>query len=346
MKKLLVPAFGGLLGLISSAGAQVVVEGNYSTPAMDRWMYPFNFSAGAETSASVFAALEQVGFDDRDAQFLLGWTTSTQVTPGRPLRGYRLESARVRVYFATGDRWVYDPTFDGVRTSYPVTDPEGLPDIDDGKPVELFPVGYRGGWSLANFQEASPFVNGSPFPPTEGVRNAFAATVDVTGAASDVSRQVEFRFDATPLSVGQVPSVMPGMVVPEGSEMIFDLDVSSAATQAYFGRAFASGRLQLMISTLSPAAGGPGGGTGDATYPAFLTKENALAQPLNAQPKLEFVVKLVDPGDYNADGGVDGDDIIAFFGDWDAGNEAADFNYDGGVDGDDIIGFFAEWDNG
>ncbi|MFZ4576377.1 MAG: GC-type dockerin domain-anchored protein [Phycisphaerales bacterium] len=52
------------------------------------------------------------------------------------------------------------------------------------------------------------------------------------------------------------------------------------------------------------------------------------------------------PADHNGDGGVDGDDVIAFFADWDAGVIAADFNGDGGVDGDDVIEFFARWDAG
>jgi hypothetical protein len=52
------------------------------------------------------------------------------------------------------------------------------------------------------------------------------------------------------------------------------------------------------------------------------------------------------PADYNQDDGVDSDDVIAFFGDWDAGNSLADFNADGGVDADDVIAFFARWDAG
>jgi hypothetical protein len=52
------------------------------------------------------------------------------------------------------------------------------------------------------------------------------------------------------------------------------------------------------------------------------------------------------PADYNADGGVDGDDVILFFADWDNGLAAADFNRDGGVDGDDVIQFFSRWDTG
>lgn len=52
------------------------------------------------------------------------------------------------------------------------------------------------------------------------------------------------------------------------------------------------------------------------------------------------------PADYNADGGVDADDTIAFFADWDAGRSDADFNGDLGVDADDVIAYFARWDAG
>ncbi|MFZ4574723.1 MAG: GC-type dockerin domain-anchored protein, partial [Phycisphaerales bacterium] len=51
-------------------------------------------------------------------------------------------------------------------------------------------------------------------------------------------------------------------------------------------------------------------------------------------------------GDFNNDGGVDGDDVIAFFNAWDAGTITADVNQDGAVDGDDVITFFNAWDSG
>lgn len=51
-------------------------------------------------------------------------------------------------------------------------------------------------------------------------------------------------------------------------------------------------------------------------------------------------------GDFNQDFSVDGDDVIDFFGPWDAGEIEADWNHDGAVDGDDVIGFFAKWDSG
>jgi hypothetical protein len=49
--------------------------------------------------------------------------------------------------------------------------------------------------------------------------------------------------------------------------------------------------------------------------------------------------------DFNNDGGIDGDDVIAFFAAWDASGECADVDGSGGVDGDDVIAFFGLWDN-
>ena len=50
--------------------------------------------------------------------------------------------------------------------------------------------------------------------------------------------------------------------------------------------------------------------------------------------------------DFNCDGGVDGDDVIAFFAEWDENLIGADVTDDGLVDGDDVIAFFARWDAG
>ena len=48
--------------------------------------------------------------------------------------------------------------------------------------------------------------------------------------------------------------------------------------------------------------------------------------------------------DFNNDGGIDGDDVIAFFAEWDASLPCADVEGSGGVDGDDVIAFFGSWD--
>ncbi len=50
------------------------------------------------------------------------------------------------------------------------------------------------------------------------------------------------------------------------------------------------------------------------------------------------------PADYDGSGGIDGDDIAAFFTDWQQGE--ADVDRSGGTDGDDITFFFAVWQAG
>ena len=52
------------------------------------------------------------------------------------------------------------------------------------------------------------------------------------------------------------------------------------------------------------------------------------------------------PADYNQDGGVDGQDVDAFFADWENGEMLADVNQDGGIDGQDVQYFFEVWEAG
>ena len=51
-------------------------------------------------------------------------------------------------------------------------------------------------------------------------------------------------------------------------------------------------------------------------------------------------------GDFNVDGGTDGQDIEAFLIAWEASDAAADLNCDGGIDGQDIEAFFTCWEAG
>lgn len=50
--------------------------------------------------------------------------------------------------------------------------------------------------------------------------------------------------------------------------------------------------------------------------------------------------------DFNGDGGIDGEDIMAFIAAWQAGMMYADLNDDGAVDGADIGDFFFRWEEG
>jgi len=50
--------------------------------------------------------------------------------------------------------------------------------------------------------------------------------------------------------------------------------------------------------------------------------------------------------DYNQDGGVTGDDVAAFFAEFEGGGNCADVNQDGGITGDDVAAFFDAYEAG
>ena len=73
----------------------------------------------------------------------------------------------------------------------------------------------------------------------------------------------------------------------------------------------------------------------------------SLPEPQDLAFTLEGeVIDSVCPADFNLDGGVDGDDVTAFFIAWEAGELSADVNFDGGTDGSDITAFFTVWEAG
>jgi cytochrome c peroxidase len=84
----------------------------------------------------------------------------------------------------------------------------------------------------------------------------------------------------------------------------------------------------------------------------FIVDSNAVGgQSLSQVVRIPFFCgsygcPSVCPADFLTDGSVDGDDVIAFFADWDSGVPSADVNEDGSTDGDDVIYFFSRWDTG
>jgi hypothetical protein len=107
---------------------------------------------------------------------------------------------------------------------------------------------------------------------------------------------------------------------------------------------------------------GPAGASAALTSPtsastATLTITNAAAtdsgeytavftNTCGSLTTLPATVTVHCPADVNADGLVDGDDVILFFRDWDATSPDADYNADARVDILDVIAFFADWDEG
>jgi probable HAF family extracellular repeat protein len=72
----------------------------------------------------------------------------------------------------------------------------------------------------------------------------------------------------------------------------------------------------------------------------------STTNPCGVTTTVPVFVGVTCAADWNGDGGVDGDDVILFFQQWDENSSDADFTRDGSVDGDDVIGFFGRWDLG
>lgn len=339
--------------LSGTAATAQTFDVTYAAPTIDRWWYPFNSQPGSEASAPCFGAILQTGFDDRDGQFVLAFDTGSQVIPGNDPSSYLIDRLRLTVYVSVNFQFNYDPTWDSVTTLYADGDPEQTPDLDEGKPVELFAAGYRNGVTALTLQENTPHSNLPPFPPMSGVRSVYPTILDAQGQPTiDISQQVRERFETTPMAIGmdiRETGLAPGANVPEGTPFTFDIDMNQPGAREYLQNALAQGRIVLVVTSLAPATGGPSGGTGSPRYPAFYTKENALSQLLGYRATLELGFGAGCPAcaaDYDTNGGVDGGDLAAFVADFETGAACADVDNNGGIDGGDLGAFFIAFEAG
>ncbi|MFG0327338.1 MAG: GC-type dockerin domain-anchored protein [Phycisphaerales bacterium JB037] len=316
-----------------------------SLPASeDRWNYPFNGTPGTRFLASTFGATLIEGFDDHDAQFIVGFDTSSLVPTGQGAMRYHIVSARLTLTVFEDQTFRYDPTLDSYRTWLDPSDPEYAPDADpDARPVVVYGTGYRGvnpadgeAWSVSTWFETAPFGGTPVIEPAQGSRYAFVATVDANGQVVDVSNRLKERFDAVPLGVGEIPGVTPGDLVPADSKVVFDLSACAPGGAWFLREGLDAGVVRLSVGSLQSASGGPGGPTGAAIYPFFYTTENPLAPLVGGTPTLELVVRVgpvadltgsSDPNDPSygiPDGDADGEDFFFFLDAFTQGSAVAD----------------------
>lgn len=302
-------------------------------------MYPFNATPGTRPVISVFGS-EPGGtdFDSRDAQFLIGFATTTRVTAGLGASSYAVLSARLTFDFANDLVVSYDPTSDPWQTFLAPSDPDWQPDADAGQPIELFGCGFRNGWTALTFAENSPFGSGSVLMPS--VRNAFAMSFDASGQPIDISNNPRAGFQARPFAVGQIAALQPGELIPLGAQMTFDLDVAHPPFQQYLRESLNQGRLMLVASSLTFVVQQGG------SFPAFFAKENPLvAAGLARAARLDLQVRIgsaCQPGDLNCDGAVNGSDLTAMLSNW-GGAGSTDINGDGATDGLDLTVLLGAW---
>jgi hypothetical protein len=249
--------------------------------AFDRWMYPFNATPGVRATGLTFGAFGDPTFDQRDAQVLLGFDTSG--IGGVPV-GYAITGAKLTLTTAADNSFQYDPTYDAH-----ITYDAGV-DTDTGRPIEIYGVGLRGGFTGLTLDDASADPTlfkeqtsfSAPGPPSSGVRRAFASDYD-GGIARDVSNNVLGAFDPNPWAVGQITGLTPGGNVPINTAITFDLDLANPDVVAYLVDGVNDGELFLAASSLHPAAQG-----GPPTYPVFYLDAGGVSLGDTATLELEL----------------------------------------------------------
>jgi len=315
---------------------------DFPAPALDRWMYPFNPSPGTRIALSTFGSTPGAPeFDSRDGQLIVGFDTASQLPTGL---GGALTVTRCVLELEVSNNLVftYDPTPDPWQAFVATSDPAFQADADAGQPVECFAVGFRNGFTARTFAENSPYAPAGTSGLLPGVRNAFAAGFDAQGATVDVSQNPRQRFQAQPMAIGTVEGLTPGSLVPGGSIMRFELEVSDPSIQSYLQSGVSAGRVLLAVSSLTLVMQGSG------PFPSFIAKEHpnvtfGLSRP--ARLVIEATEGTPCAGaDLNCDGTVNGIDLGALLGAWGACDACdADINGDGVVNGIDLGALLGLW---
>lgn len=275
-----------ILTLALLAAPAAAAPSLYPTADLDRWMYPFNATPGVRATASLFGNLTgPPNFDQRDAQALVAFNTATSgsapIPAGHGASNYQITSAKLTVTIS-GGVFQYDPTYDDVA-SYTGTD------SDAGRPIELFGVGFRNGYTQFGFgpnddlppafEEATVFS--PPGPPSSEVRNAYALGFDAQGDGFDASNNVADGVDPVVMSIGQMP-LAPGAFPAAGTVVTFDIDLGAPGVLAYLQEGLDAGQLGFAVSSLAPASFG-----GPPTYPQIFMREGGFS------PSLELNVQVV-----------------------------------------------------
>jgi hypothetical protein len=312
----------------------------YEGPALDRWNYAFNPTPGVRITASTFG--NEPGsalFDNRDGQFIVGFNTGAQIPAGLGASSYSVTACVLEITYANDFIVVYDPTVDPYTAFLPTTDPEYAGDADAGQPVELYATGFRNGFSILNWVETSPFTVAGQSPLNPSVRNAFAMGRNAAGQWVDVSNSVRERWTPTPLAVGTITGLKPGSLIPVGTPLRFELDVSRADVQEFLRGAVDAGRLRLSVASLTKVVQQGG------NFPSFYCRENPIVTATgigDATLSISVTTSSCATGDLNCDGSINALDLAALLGAW-GGPGAADLNGDGTVGPQDLAILLGAW---
>jgi hypothetical protein len=293
----------------------------------DWWFYTNSLTSGTRALGPSF--LGDVSINSDTGQFnpetvtdpvrrgmdLIAFNTASQITAGLPANRYQINSVTVETTF----------TYAGATApiyyqNTPVTQQEMLSEASSGgitaqKPMELYGVGFRAGYTGFGFGSSSgsnlltESVSGYSAPdggyvayPVDGTTTP-GTYIDVSnsvtgGFSTTAPSQNTAPFTATPWAIGKA-NLSPGDAIPDKTTFTFKLDLTAPGVLSYLQQSLASGALGVFVSSLhSTGEFGAGGG-----YPQWYNKE-ASGFPY-------FVPTAANvPADYDVDDVVDAADYV------------------------------------
>src|SRR5687767_10643559 len=108
------------VGVGKTSAQEFAVEG--ATANVARWMYPVNADAAGRGTAGGFGALGSAGsLDSRDAQLVLGWSTTNEIPAGAGATNYLVRRARVTLTMASA-QYAYTGEAQDYRSYFPTND--------------------------------------------------------------------------------------------------------------------------------------------------------------------------------------------------------------------------------
>lgn len=245
-----------------------------TSPALDKWMYPHNAAPCDRPASSTFATRgDASGVDTLHSQHLVGWDTEATILTGLHPTRYLIRSASIRLTINRGNLFKFDPTPDSLESHFDPESPGFTPDIDEGRPVEIYGLGFRNGFTLDTFEQCAGF-GGAEL----GRRNAFAAGWSTNGTLVDISNHygktnaLHQTFQTWPFAVGMADGVEPGQLAPAGSRMSFDLNLSDPKVVEYLQTGLAHGKLRWAVVSRHENTGQ----FGSPRYPDFVTRFNPI----------------------------------------------------------------------
>jgi len=270
-------------------------QATMSRPTVDRWMYPFNATPGTRPAASVFGTLgDDSGVDSRHGQFLLQFSLSGMAPVQRGPDRYRVKRAKLSLVVSRDRAYPLDVSEDPMASYLEPDAPGYAADEDPARPVELFGVGFRNGFTAETFLEDSPFGSA-----VAGQRNAYALGPHANGRWVDVGNSVGKTneafpvFETRPLALGRIDGWPSGEPVPAGSVMTFELDVRDPWVAGYLRMALNAGRLWWAVTSLHESGFGS-----QPTFAEFYTQDSVVGVP----PSLEIEGVVIRDDDSDGDG--------------------------------------------